>query len=114
MLHVSNKGREAVRLNLALQLHRTLYDSSESAICDFLKLVQSANQTVVVVVEQESDHNGGDSAIWIWNLGIRLRSCITHRCLTPWLPAEPRRRDWQTPVIFIYLLCFFQFNILFL
>ena len=62
MPHVSNKDLKAVGVNLALQLHGTLYDSSKSAIRDFLTKVRSANPTVVVVAEQESDHYGDEIA----------------------------------------------------
>ncbi|KAE9597732.1 hypothetical protein Lal_00041480 [Lupinus albus] len=55
MLHV--KEQESVAVNFALQLHKTLYDGTGGALRDFLGLVRSTNPTVVVMAEQEAEHN---------------------------------------------------------
>ncbi|KAE8683804.1 Scarecrow-like protein 28 [Hibiscus syriacus] len=61
MLHV--KEKETVALNCAFQLHKTLYDGNGGALRDFLGLIRSTNPTVVIMAEQEAEHNdqsGGD------------------------------------------------------
>ncbi|KAG4390798.1 hypothetical protein AAZX31_05G047600 [Glycine max] len=55
MLHV--KEHETVAVNCVLQLHKTLYDGSGGALRDFLGLIRSTNPSVVVVAEQEAEHN---------------------------------------------------------
>ncbi|XP_019446609.1 PREDICTED: scarecrow-like protein 28 isoform X2 [Lupinus angustifolius] len=55
MLHV--KDHESVAVNCALQLHKTLYDGTGTALRDFLGLIRSTNPTVVVMAEQEAEHN---------------------------------------------------------
>ncbi|KAE8661807.1 Scarecrow-like protein 28 [Hibiscus syriacus] len=55
MLHV--KEKETVAVNCAFQLHKTLYDGNGGALRDFLGLVRSTNPTVVVMAEQEAEHN---------------------------------------------------------
>ncbi|CAL5429831.1 unnamed protein product [Camellia sinensis] len=55
MLHV--KERETVAVNCIFQLHKTLYDASGGAFKDFLGLIRSTNPTIVVVAEQEAEHN---------------------------------------------------------
>ncbi|XP_076947424.1 scarecrow-like protein 28 [Bidens hawaiensis] len=56
MLHV--KEGETVGVNCVFQLHKLLYDHTGGAVKDFLGLIQSVNPSVVVVAEQESEHNG--------------------------------------------------------
>ncbi|KAK1436208.1 hypothetical protein QVD17_01986 [Tagetes erecta] len=56
MLHV--KEGETVGVNCLLQLHKMLYDGTGGALKDFLGLIRSTNPSVVVVAEQESEHNG--------------------------------------------------------
>ncbi|KAI3716768.1 hypothetical protein L1987_67887 [Smallanthus sonchifolius] len=55
MLHV--KDGETVGINCHLQLHKMLYDGTGCAVKDFLGLIRSTNPSVVVVAEQESEHN---------------------------------------------------------
>ncbi|XP_021972489.1 scarecrow-like protein 28 [Helianthus annuus] len=55
MLHV--KEGETVGINCVLQLHKMLYDRTGGALKDFLGLIRSTNPSVVVVAEQESEHN---------------------------------------------------------
>lgn len=55
MLHV--KENETVAVNCVLQLHKTLYDGSGGALRDFLGLIRSTNPSVVVMAEQEAEHN---------------------------------------------------------
>ncbi|KAL8244884.1 hypothetical protein R6Q59_011142 [Mikania micrantha] len=55
MLHV--KEGETVGVNCVLQLHKMLYDGTGGALKDFLGLIRSTNPSVVVVAEQESEHN---------------------------------------------------------
>lgn len=55
MLHV--KEHESVAVNCFLQLHKTLYDGSGGALRDFLGLIRSTNPTIVVMAEQEAEHN---------------------------------------------------------
>ncbi|CAJ1928044.1 unnamed protein product [Sphenostylis stenocarpa] len=55
MLHV--KEHESVAVNCILQLHRTLHDGSGGALRDFLGLVRSTNPTVMVMAEQEAEHD---------------------------------------------------------
>lgn len=54
MLHV--KEKETVAVNCMLQLHKTLYDNG-AALRGILGLIQSTKPAVVVVVEQEANHN---------------------------------------------------------
>ncbi|KAF9685789.1 hypothetical protein SADUNF_Sadunf03G0090600 [Salix dunnii] len=56
MLHV--KERECVAINCIFQMHKTLYDGSGGALRDFLGLIRSTNPTIVLVAEQEAEHNG--------------------------------------------------------
>ncbi|XVF51550.1 hypothetical protein PTKIN_Ptkin04bG0193600 [Pterospermum kingtungense] len=55
MLHV--KEKESVAVNCVFQLHKTLYDGNGGALRDFLGLIHSTNPTVVVMAEQEAEHN---------------------------------------------------------
>ncbi|KAE8671552.1 Scarecrow-like protein 28 [Hibiscus syriacus] len=55
MLHV--KEKETVAVNCAFQLHKTLYDGNGGALRDFLGLIRSTNPTVVIMAEQEAEHN---------------------------------------------------------
>ncbi|KAL4592869.1 hypothetical protein LXL04_005876 [Taraxacum kok-saghyz] len=55
MLHV--KEGETVAVNCILQLHKMLYDNTGVALKDFFRLIQSTNPSIVVVAEQESEHN---------------------------------------------------------
>ncbi|XP_028800657.1 scarecrow-like protein 28 [Neltuma alba] len=56
MLHV--KEHESVAVNCISQLHKTLYDGSGGALRDFLGLIRSTNPAIVLVAEQEAEHNG--------------------------------------------------------
>ncbi|KAL2321670.1 hypothetical protein Fmac_026049 [Flemingia macrophylla] len=53
MLHV--KEHETVAVNCVLQIHKTLHDAG--AARDFLGLIRSTNPSVVVMAEQEAEHN---------------------------------------------------------
>lgn len=55
MLHV--KEGETVAVNCVLQLHKMLYDGTGGALKDLFRLIRSTNPSVVVVAEQESEHN---------------------------------------------------------
>ncbi|XP_023007746.1 scarecrow-like protein 28 [Cucurbita maxima] len=59
MLHV--KENESVGVNCILQLHKTLYDNNINggggALKDFLGLIRSTNPRIVVMAEQEAEHN---------------------------------------------------------
>lgn len=55
MLHV--KEGETVAVNCILQLHKTLHDGSGGALRDFLGLIRSTNPTVMVMAEQEAEHD---------------------------------------------------------
>ncbi|KAK6947729.1 Transcription factor GRAS [Dillenia turbinata] len=55
MLHV--KEKESVAVNCVFQLHKMLYDRSGGALRDFLGLIRSTNPMVVVMAEQEAEHN---------------------------------------------------------
>ncbi|KAG4378930.1 hypothetical protein AAZX31_17G127100 [Glycine max] len=55
MLHV--KEHETVAVNCVSQLHKTLHDGSGGALRDFLGLIRSTKPSVVVVAEQEAEHN---------------------------------------------------------
>ncbi|CAI9093946.1 OLC1v1029562C1 [Oldenlandia corymbosa var. corymbosa] len=55
MLHV--KEKESVAVNCISVLHKMLYDSTGGALRDFLGLIRSTNPTIVLVAEQEADHN---------------------------------------------------------
>lgn len=55
MLHV--KEKESVAVNCMFQLHKTLYDASGRAFRDFVGLIRSTNPTIVVMAEQEAEHN---------------------------------------------------------
>lgn len=55
MLHV--KEQESVAVNCVFQLHKTLYDPNGGVFRDFLGLIRSTNPTVVVMAEQEAEHN---------------------------------------------------------
>ncbi|CAH1451442.1 unnamed protein product [Lactuca virosa] len=55
MLHV--KEGETVAVNCVLQLHKMLYDATGGALRDFFRLIRSTNPSVVVMAEQESEHN---------------------------------------------------------
>ncbi|KAM1128078.1 hypothetical protein ACFX2B_037567 [Malus domestica] len=55
MLHV--KEHESVAVNCVFQLHKTLYDMTGGALRDFLGLIRSTNPTIVLMAEQEAEHN---------------------------------------------------------
>ncbi|KAJ4713003.1 GRAS family transcription factor [Melia azedarach] len=55
MLHV--KEKESVAVNCIFQLHKTLYTGNGGALRDFLGLLRSTNPTVVLMAEQEAEHN---------------------------------------------------------
>ncbi|KAL5552128.1 hypothetical protein UlMin_002304 [Ulmus minor] len=55
MLHV--KEQESVAVNCIFQLHKTLYDANGGALRDFLGLIKSTNPKIVVMAEQEAEHN---------------------------------------------------------
>jgi hypothetical protein len=55
MLHV--KEQESVAVNCIFQMHKTLYDGSGGALRDFLGLIRSTNPTIVLMAEQEAEHN---------------------------------------------------------
>ncbi|RVW16331.1 Scarecrow-like protein 28 [Vitis vinifera] len=55
MLHV--KDKESVAVNCIFQLHKTLYDGSGGALRDFLGLIRSTNPSIVLMAEQEAEHN---------------------------------------------------------
>ncbi|CAL5437303.1 unnamed protein product [Camellia sinensis] len=55
MLHV--KEKESVAVNCIFQLHKMLYDGSGGVLRDFLGLIRSTNPTIVVMAEQEAEHN---------------------------------------------------------
>ncbi|XP_022736464.1 scarecrow-like protein 28 [Durio zibethinus] len=55
MLHV--KEKESVAVNCVFQMHKTLYDGNGGALRDFLGLIRSTNPTVVIMAEQEAEHN---------------------------------------------------------
>lgn len=55
MLHV--KENESVGVNCVLQLHKMLYDGNGGALSNFLRLIRSTNPCVVVMAEQEAEHN---------------------------------------------------------
>ncbi|KAJ7981615.1 GRAS family transcription factor [Quillaja saponaria] len=54
MLHV--KEQESVAVNCIFQLHKTL-DGNGGALRDFLDLIRSTNPTIVLMAEQEAEHN---------------------------------------------------------
>ncbi|XP_077246500.1 scarecrow-like protein 28 [Tasmannia lanceolata] len=55
MLHV--KEKESVVVNCILQLHKALYDDNGGALRDLLGLIRSTNPILVLMAEQEADHN---------------------------------------------------------
>ncbi|GAB2274002.1 hypothetical protein Dimus_008772 [Dionaea muscipula] len=58
MLHV--KERESVAVNCIFQMHKTLNDDGDDGgrvLKDFLGLIRSTNPVVVIMGEQEGDHN---------------------------------------------------------
>ncbi|GLT90928.1 hypothetical protein SLE2022_088430 [Rubroshorea leprosula] len=55
MLHV--KEKESVAVNCMFQLHKMLYDGNGVALWDFLGLIRSTNPSVVIMAEQEAEHN---------------------------------------------------------
>ncbi|XP_057978508.1 scarecrow-like protein 28 [Malania oleifera] len=55
MLHV--KEKECVAVNCIFQLHKMLYNGSGGALRDLLGLIRSTNPTIVLVAEQEAEHN---------------------------------------------------------
>ncbi|KAJ8766157.1 hypothetical protein K2173_021674 [Erythroxylum novogranatense] len=58
MLHV--KEGVSVAINCIFQMHKTLYDGSGGVLRDFLGLVRSTKPAVVVMAEQEMEHNVTD------------------------------------------------------
>ncbi|KAL9253460.1 Scarecrow-like protein [Drosera capensis] len=55
MLHV--KEKETVAINCIFQMHKMLYDGNKGVLNDFLGLIRSTNATMMVMAEQEADHN---------------------------------------------------------
>ncbi|KAL2547359.1 Scarecrow-like protein 28 [Forsythia ovata] len=55
MLHV--KENETVAVNCVFQMHKLLYDSTGRTLRDFLGLIRSTNPVLVVMSEQEAEHN---------------------------------------------------------
>ncbi|ONK59187.1 uncharacterized protein A4U43_C08F3880 [Asparagus officinalis] len=55
MLHV--KEGECVAVNCVLQLHKALYDESQGALMNLLGLIRSTNPSILLVAEEESEHN---------------------------------------------------------
>ncbi|KAH7549477.1 hypothetical protein ACOSP7_025715 [Xanthoceras sorbifolium] len=55
MLHV--KEKESVAVNCVFQLHKTLYSGNGGALRDLLGLIRSTNPVVVLMAEQEAEHN---------------------------------------------------------
>lgn len=55
MLHV--KEKESVAVNCIFQLHKTLYSGNGGVLRDFLGLIRSTNPTIVLMAEQEAEHN---------------------------------------------------------
>eukprot|EP00268_Persea_americana_P063969 TRINITY_DN8361_c0_g1_i3.p1 TRINITY_DN8361_c0_g1~~TRINITY_DN8361_c0_g1_i3.p1 ORF type:complete len:685 (-),score=157.12 TRINITY_DN8361_c0_g1_i3:592-2646(-) len=55
MLHV--KEHESVAVNCIFQLHKVLYDESGGALRNLLGLIRSTNPTIVLMAEQEAEHN---------------------------------------------------------
>ncbi|KAG2681273.1 hypothetical protein I3760_11G136900 [Carya illinoinensis] len=55
MLHV--KEQECVAVNCIFQMHKTLSDGNGGALRDFLGLIRSTNPTIVLMAEQEAEHN---------------------------------------------------------
>ncbi|KAI3962105.1 hypothetical protein MKW92_043742 [Papaver armeniacum] len=55
MLHV--KEKESVAVNCILQLHKMLYDQTGGVLRDFLGLIRSTNPGIVLMAEEEAEHN---------------------------------------------------------
>ncbi|KAG1360684.1 protein DWARF AND LOW-TILLERING [Cocos nucifera] len=55
MLHV--KREECVAVNCILVMHKALYDESGGALMNLLGLIRSTNPAIVLVAEQEAQHN---------------------------------------------------------
>ncbi|KAG0491555.1 hypothetical protein HPP92_004953 [Vanilla planifolia] len=55
MLHV--KEEECVAVNCVLQLHKTLYDETGGVLRDLLGVIWSTSPAIVVIAEEEADHN---------------------------------------------------------
>lgn len=55
MLHV--KEKETVAVNCVFQLHKTLYNTNGGALRDLLGLIRSTNPILVLMAEQEAEHN---------------------------------------------------------
>ncbi|OAY56564.1 scarecrow-like protein 28 [Manihot esculenta] len=55
MLHV--KEGECVAINCIFQMHKTLYDGNGGALRDLLGLFRSTNPSIVLMAEQEAEHN---------------------------------------------------------
>ncbi|KAK2664654.1 hypothetical protein Ddye_003228 [Dipteronia dyeriana] len=55
MLHV--KEKECVAVNCVFQLHKMLYGGNGGALRDLLGLIRSTNPTLVLMAEQEAEHN---------------------------------------------------------
>lgn len=69
MLHV--KEKECVAINCMFQLQKTLYDTNGGAIRDFLGLIRSTNPSVVIIAEQEAEHNAS-------TLDTRVSNSLRH------------------------------------
>nr|GEV43740.1 scarecrow-like protein 28 [Tanacetum cinerariifolium] len=55
MLHV--KEEDTVAVNYLLQLHKMLYDGTDWTLRDFFGLIRRTKPSIVVVAEQEAEHN---------------------------------------------------------
>ncbi|XP_029116113.1 protein DWARF AND LOW-TILLERING [Elaeis guineensis] len=55
MLHV--KREDCVAVNCVLMMHKTLYDENGGALMDLLGLIRSTNPAIVLMAEQEAQHN---------------------------------------------------------
>ncbi|XP_020571989.1 scarecrow-like protein 28 [Phalaenopsis equestris] len=55
MLHV--KEGECLAVNCVLQLHKMLYDDTGGSLRDLMCVVRSTNPAIVLVAEEEADHN---------------------------------------------------------
>ncbi|KAK8934988.1 Scarecrow-like protein 28 [Platanthera zijinensis] len=55
MLHA--KEGECLAVNCVLQLHKTLYDETGTALRDLMSLIRSTNPAIVLVAEEEAEHN---------------------------------------------------------
>lgn len=88
MLHV--KEGETVAVNCVFQLHKMLYDATGGIVGDFLGLIRSTNAEVVVMAEQEGNHNEASLDARLSN-SLRYYSAIFDS-LDLSLPSESKAR----------------------